>query len=115
MKTYVFLSIVFFYVSLGFLLEKAGYNKILSFVPIVNLYYLSKAIKTNIIIIIVLILGIIFLPVRNLLMTLIYIYLPFVISYYYCQKIYVPIFTLLCPFLGYPFMALRGYYNDNVR
>ena len=114
MKTYAFLSIVLFYVSLGFLLEKAGYNKILSFVPGINLYYLSKAIKTNIIIIIALILGIIFLPIRNLIMTFIYIFLPFIISYYYSQKIYVPIFTLFCPFLGYPFMALRGFYNDSV-
>ena len=81
MKTYIFLSIVLFYVSLGFLLEKAGYNKVLSFVPGVNLYYLSKAIKTNIIIIVILILGIILLPIRNLIMTLIYIYLPFIISY----------------------------------
>ena len=94
MKTFVFLSIVLFYVSLGFLLEKAGYN---------------------IIIIIILIIGIIFLPIRNLLMTLIYIYLPFTISYYYSQKLYVPIITLVLPFLGYPYMALRGYYNDNIR
>ena len=115
MKTYIFLSIVLFYVSLGFLLEKAGYNKVLSFVPGVNLYYLSKAIKTNIIIIVILILGIILLPIRNLIMTLIYIYLPFIISYYYSQKIFVPIITLFFPFIGYPFMALRGYYNDNVR
>ena len=114
MKTYIFLSIVLFYVSLGFLLEKAGYNKVLSFIPIINLYFLSKAIKTNIIIIIALILGIIFLPIRNLIMTLIYIFLPFVISYYYSQHIFVPIFTLFCPFLGYPFMALRGFYNDGV-
>ena len=115
MKTFVFLSIVLFYVSLGFLLEKAGYNKILSFIPGLNLYYLSKAIKTNIVIIIILIIGIIFLPIRNLLMTLIYIYLPFTISYYYSQKLYVPIITLVLPFLGYPYMALRGYYNDNIR
>ena len=114
MKTYVFLSIVLFYVSLGFLLEKAGYNKVLSFIPLINLYYLSKAIKTNIIIIIVLILGIIFLPFRNLIMTFIYIYLPFVIAFYYSQNIFVPIFTLFCPFLGYPFMALRGFYHADV-
>ena len=75
MKTYVFLSIVLFYVSLGFLLEKAGYNKYLSYIPGLNLYYLSKAIKTNIIIIVLLILGIIFLPCRNLIITLIYIYI----------------------------------------
>ena len=115
MKTFIFLSLVLFHISLSFLLEKAGYNRLLCLFPGINLYYLSKAIKTNIILIILLVIGIILLPIRNLIMTLIYIYLPFIISYYYSQQIYVPIITLVVPFLGYPYMALRGYYNDRVR
>ena len=115
MKTFIFLSLVLFHISLSFLLEKAGYNRLLCLVPGINLYYLSKAIKTNIILIILLVIGIRLLPIRNLIMTLIYIYLPFIISHYYSQQIYVPIITLVVPILGYPYMALRGYYNDRVR
>lgn len=114
MKSYIFFSIVLFYVSLGFLLEKAGYKIYLCYIPGLNLYYLSKAIKTNIFIIIALIIGMIFLPFRNLIMTITYIFLPFIIGYYYSQNIFVSAFTIFFPFFGYPYMALRGFYNDGL-
>ena len=114
MKSFIFFSFVLFYVSLGFLIEKAGYKMILGYIPIINIYYLSKALKTHIIIIILLILGIIFLPFRNLIMTITYIFLPFIIGYYYSQNVFVSAFTIFFPFFGYPYMALRGFYNDGL-
>ncbi len=115
MKTYMFLNLVLFYISLGFLVEKAGYKMIYGYIPILNIYYLSKTIKTNIIIFIVLILGILLLPFKNLLLTITYIYMPFIISYYFGLNALTAIFTLIIPFIGYPYMALRGSYNDGVR
>ena len=114
MRTYAFCTLVLIYISIGFLLKKNGYKTILCFVPGFNLYYLSKALKTNIIFTVVLILGCIFLPFRNLLYTFIYMFLPFLISYYYSHSILVAIFTIFIPILGYPYMALKGYYNDRV-
>ena len=112
MKMFVIISIIAFYISLFLLLRKAGYNVIQSIVPGLNIYYLSKAIKVNFIIIIVLVVGIIILPIRNLLLTLIYIMLPIYISYFYGMGFHSSIFTMLIPFIGYPFMAYKGFYND---
>ena len=114
MRTYAFCTLVIMYLSIGFLLKKNGYKPLLCFIPGINLYYLSVALKTNIIFIILLVLGCIFLPFRNLLFTFIYMFLPFLISYYYSHNILVAIITIFVPILGYPYMALKGYYNDKV-
>ena len=114
MKSFIFFSFVLFYVSLGFLIEKAGYKMILGYIPIINIYYLSKALKTHIIIVIIFILGMIFLPIRNLIMTITYIFLPFIIAYYYSINLPIAIFTVFIPFIGYPIMALRGFYHDSI-
>ena len=93
MKSFIFFTFVLFYVSLGFLIEKAGYKMIF---------------------IIILILGMIFLPIRNLIMTITYIFLPFIIAYYYSINLPIAIFTVFIPFIGYPIMALRGFYHDSI-
>ena len=111
MKTYMFINLVVFYISLGFMLKKAGYNEYLSFIPFLNLYYLSKVIKTNIIFFIILIIAAIFLPIKNLILTILYFYMPFILGYYYYGDYKIQAITLIIPFFGYPFMALRGKYN----
>ncbi len=114
MRTYMFINFVTFYISIPFMLKRAGYNFALSFIPILNLYFLSKALKTNIIITIAIVLGIIFSPIRNLIITTLYFYLPFVFAYYFNIDFKMAAISLVLPFLGYPYIALRGSYNDFV-
>ena len=112
MKMYIIINIITFYISLFFLLRKSALNFIQSIVPGLNIYYLFKVIKFNIYLLIVFIAGIILLPIKNLFLTIIYILLPIYISYFYGMGIHSALFTIVLPFIGYPFMAYKGFYND---
>ena len=59
-------------------------------------------------------LGIIFLPIRNFISTFLYVLLPFLMTYYYGLSTNDALLTIVLPFVGYPLMALKGYYNDQI-
>ncbi len=114
MKTYMILNLVLFYISMCLLLNKTGFNIIQSFVPGLNIYNFCKVIKTNILVFVVLAVLIIFLPIRNIIATFLYVLMPYLVSYYYGMSNKVAFLTLLVPFIGYPYIAMKGFYNDTI-
>lgn len=100
-----------FYLSLAGFLNKAGYKFWYGFIPIYNIYLFFKVLKINPALLLILGLGLIFLKDRMFIATLIYIFLPFIISYTYNKNILVGFLTLIFPQVMLPFIAyFFGFY-----
>ena len=84
-------------------------------IPVVNIYYLAKALQVNIVYIILITLCIIFLPFRMLFVTAIVLILPFAISYTYDGGFIGGILAIIAPFIVYPYLAFvkRKYNEEN--
>lgn len=111
-KIIIILYLVSVYISLPGLFSKAGYKAILGLIPIVNIYILVQILEINPILQIILSLGLIFLDDRAYIVTLIFLFLPFVIADAYDKNF---IYGLLCniiPFILYPYLA---YFNGTYR
>jgi len=96
---------VVFYLSLPGLLSKAGYTLIEGLIPIYNIYVLLTVLEINPFLLIMLSLGLIFLPDRMFIATLIFVFLPFILSNAYSRGIIFSILALVCPFLMFPILA----------
>ena len=97
--------IIILYLSMPGFLGKAGYNLWIGFLPIINIYYFLKVLEINPYLLLILSLGIIFLPARMFLVTLIFVFLPFLIGDCYEEKMIFSFLALLLPFPIYPFIA----------
>lgn len=101
-----------FYLSLPGFFARAGYRPITGLIPIYNICILFMILKINPILIAVLGLGLIFLPCRMFVATLIIIFLPFLIADAYSDNLKIAILTFLLPFIMYPVLAyIKGYYT----
>lgn len=95
-----------FYLSIPGLLHKAGYGWWLGLIPLYNVYKLFEALKINITIFLIIIVGII-APIRVFFLTLVFIFFPFLIADAYGKKFITSILTLILPFIMYPLIAYK--------
>ena len=102
---YLLLTGVAFYLSLCGFLAKAGYSFWTGLIPIYNiaLLFVFLGIKP----IVLFILGILFiiLPDGAIILTLLYVFLPFLISYAYGRGFFIGLLTFVCPIVMYPLLA----------
>ena len=111
-KMIILLYLLSIYISLPGLFSKAGYNALLGLIPIYNIYLLVQLLEINPILLIIISLGLIFLPDRVFVATLIAIFLPFLITDAYDKSIVYGIFSLILPFILIPYVAyLNGTYR----
>ena len=108
----VILYLVSLYLSIPPLIKKAGIRFYLGLIPIVNLYYLFKVLKINPILLIVFSILMILFPFRELFLTMFIIFLPFMISDAYEDKLLYSILGLVIPFIIYPYI---GYFHGAYR
>ena len=94
---------------------KAGYSRTVSFIPFYNLYLFFNVIEFPAILLLVLSLGLIFLPFRSFFATLLFILLPFMVSDAYGKGKFCGFLTLIMPFFMYPFLVyFNGVYTYNL-
>ena len=106
---FILIGIVFF-ISLCGLLAKAGYPFWYGLIPIYNLALLFIILDIKPILLIILGILLIVLPERTLIATMIYIFMPFLISFAYGHGFFVGLLTLLFPIIMYPLIAFKiGY------
>lgn len=97
--------LVSFYLSLPGLFSKAGYNGLKGLIPFYNIYILIELLEINPFLLILLSLGLIFLPIRGYLVTLVFLFIPFLIADAYDKKPITGLITCILPFIMFPFIA----------
>lgn len=97
--------LVTFYLSLPGFFSKAGYNALKGLIPLYNVYILIEILEINPILLILVSLGLIFLPIRGYLVTLIFLFIPFLIADAYDKKPIIGLFTCLLPFIMFPYIS----------
>ena len=105
MKYIVLAYFIVLFLSLPGLLSKAGYSLIEGLIPIYNIYVLLQLLEINPILLILLSLGLIFLPDRMFIATLMFVFFPFFLCNAYSRGIIFSILTLICPFIMFPVLA----------
>lgn len=114
-KYIVIAYIISIYISLPGLLSKAGYNALLGLIPIYNIYILVQILEIHPILLLILSLGLIFLPDRAYIMTLICLFIPFIIADAYDKGIIYGIICCVLPFIFIPYLAyFTGAYRYNM-
>ena len=108
----VLLYLIILYLSIPGFLSRAGYKFYLGLIPIVNLYYFFKVLKINPVFLIIYSLLIIFIPYRDFLITLLFVFLPFMTMDAFENNLFFSFASLIVPFILYPFVAyIHGRYN----
>lgn len=108
----VLLYLIVLYLSIPGFLMRSGYKFYYGLIPIVNLYFFFKVLKINPIFLIIYSLLIIFIPYRDFLVTMLFVFLPFMIMDAFETNLLFSFATLLVPYLFYPFVAyIHGRYN----
>ena len=111
-NTIIILYVVGLYLSIPGFLRKAGIKFYYGLIPIVNIYFLIKALNIHPILLIVYGLLLIFLPYKDLLMTIMVIFFPFMLMDGYEKNILLSFAALILPFVIYPYVAyFHGIYN----
>lgn len=105
MTNLLIIYLIVLYISLPGLLNKAGYNFFLGLIPIYNVYLLFRVLEIPISIIITLVLGFIFLNNNIFVLTLIFIFLPFILADAYSKGTVVSILGLILPVIIFPYIA----------
>lgn len=103
----ILIYLLCFYFSVPGLINKAGYPIWKGLIPFYNLYLLVTILEISPFVLMLLGLGLIFLPDRMWVATLIAVFLPFLIAdaYAYDKSIRIGVLTFLCPFILYPYLA----------
>ena len=104
-KIIIIAYLVSFYLSLPGLFSKAGYNALTGLVPFYNIYKLLVLLEIHPLLLILLSLGLIFLPIRGYIVTLIFLFIPFIIADAYDKKTFTGIITCILPFIMFPYIA----------
>lgn len=102
---YFLITGIAFYLSLCGFLSRAGYPFWKGLIPIYNLSLLFVELNFKPIFLIIIGLLLIFLPDGMIIATMIYIFMPFIISYAYGKGFIVGLLTLIFPFAMYPLLA----------
>lgn len=93
------------YLSLPGLVSKAGYSLKEGLIPGYNIYLLLTILEINPFLLIILSLGLIFLPQRMFIATLMFVFFPFLLCNAYSRGIIFSILTLICPFIMFLIIA----------
>ena len=105
MKYIVLAYFIILYLSLPGLLSKAGYDLKEGLIPGYNVYVLLTVLEINPFLLIAVSLGLIFLPQRMFVATLMFVFFPFFLCNAYSRGIMCSILTLVCPFLMFLYLA----------
>ncbi len=105
MKYIVLAYFIVLLLSLPGLLSKAGYSLKDGLIPFYNIYVLLTVLEINPILLIILSLGLIFLPQRMFIATLMFIFFPFLLCNAYSRGIVFSILALVCPFIMFLVLA----------
>lgn len=100
------------YLSLPGLFSKAGYNALLGLIPFYNIYLLIQILEINPIFLGIVSLGLIFLPFREYIATLVLVFIPFMIADAYDKKMIYGILGFVLPFIMLPYI---GYFSGAYR
>lgn len=112
----VFISLLSLLIALPGFINKAGYSFFKGLIPGYNLYLFLLILEISPILLIILSLGLIFLPDRAFIITFICILLPFAVSDAFGKGKVVGLLTLILPFIMYPLLAyFIGTYAYDVR
>ena len=96
---------IILYLSLPGLVSKAGYSLKEGLIPGYNIYLLLTILEINPFLLIALALGLIFLPQRMFIATLMFVFFPFLLCNAYSRGIIFSILTLICPFIMFLIIA----------
>ena len=114
-KLIVIIYVLSIYISLPGLLSKAGYNALYGLIPIYNIFILVQILEIHPILLMILSLGLIFLPDRVFIGTMIGIFIPFIIADAYDKNILYGILCFILPFIFLPIIAyMNGTYAYNM-
>ena len=114
-KILIIAYIVSFYLALPGFFSKAGYNALLGLIPFYNIFLLMQILEINPILLLLLAIGLIFLPFRVFIVTLIVVFLPFMIGDAYSRSFIYSLIILIIPFIMFPLTAyLLGTYRYNM-
>ena len=105
MKYIVLAYFIILYLSLPGLVSKAGYSLKEGLIPGYNVYILLTILEINPFLLIILSLGLIFLPQRMFIATLLFVFFPFLLCDAYSRGIIFSILTLICPFIMFLVLA----------
>ncbi len=113
----VVICLISLLISIPGFIHKAGHSIFKGLIPGYNLYLFLTLLEISPILLILLALGLILLPDRAYVITLICVFLPFVVNDAYGNGKLIPgVLTLALPFVMYPFLAyVGGTYSYDVR
>jgi hypothetical protein len=97
--------LVTFYLSLPGFFSKAGYSAYKGLIPIYNVYILLEILNIKPLLLILISLGLIFLEDRMYFITLIFVFMPFMLADAYDKKLITGILGLCLPFIIFPAIA----------
>lgn len=108
----VVISLISLLIALPGFINKAGYSLWKGFIPFYNIYLFFQIIEFPVILLLLMGLGLIFLPDRMYVMTLLIILLPFMTSDAFSKGKVFGLITLFLPFIMYPYLGyLCGVYH----
>lgn len=102
---YLVVCLICLIISIPGYIAKSGESWWKGIIPFINIYYFLKVLKISPILLIVLALGLIFLPDRLLILTIICIFMPFIVTDIYGHGKIIATLGLLFPFFIYPWLA----------
>lgn len=102
---YLVVCLICLMISIPGYIAKSGESWWKGIIPIVNIYYFLKGLKISPILLIVLALGLIFLPDRLLVLTIMCVFSPFIVTDAYGHGKIVGALGLILPFIIYPWLA----------
>jgi hypothetical protein len=104
-NTVVIVYLVALYLSIPGFLRKAGIKFYYGLIPIINIYFLCKALNMNPLFMIIYGALLTFTPFKDLLVTALVIFLPFMIMDAYEDNILYSFAALILPFVLFPLVA----------
>lgn len=108
---YLVICLICIFISIPGYVSKNGIKWWKGLLPIINIYYFLKGLKISPFLLIILAFGLILLPDRLLILTIMCIFSPFIIADTYGKGKIIGFLGLIFPFFVYPWLAyLSGTY-----
>ena len=104
----IVVSLISLLIALPGFINKAGYSLWKGFIPIYNIYLFFRIIEFPVLLLLLMGLGLIVLPDRVYVITLLMIILPFMVNDAYCRGKVSGFLTLFLPFIMYPYIGYLG-------
>ncbi len=105
MNNLLLISLIVIYCSIPGFLMKAGHSFLMGLIPIYNIVQFFKVLEINLGLLFIII-GFIFIPYScAFTLTLLYIFVPFIVCHAYGRPVILGLFGIVLPFVFYPLMA----------